>query len=32
MFQSIDEVQMQSMDPYYEELDDCEYGTVQTPR
>lgn len=30
MFQSIDEVQMQTIDPYYEELDENEYGT--TPR
>ena len=30
MFQSIDEVQMQTIDPYYEELDEGEYGT--TPR
>ena len=32
MFQTIDEVQMQAMDPYYDELDEMEYGTATTPR
>ena len=30
MFQSIEDVQMQTVDPYYEEADEGEYGT--TPR
>lgn len=32
MFQSIDDVQMQTHDPYYDEVDDNEYMIGATPR